>query len=42
MYIVTKRTNEYKQPRGVFLPISFFEKIKLDDGIELKEENISP
>lgn len=42
MYTVTKRANEYKQPRGGFLPISSFEKIKLDDGIELKEENISP
>ena len=42
MYTVSKRAKEYKQPRGGFLPPNSFETIKLDDGIELKEENISP
>ena len=42
MYSVSKRAKEYKQPRGGFLPPSTFEKIKLEDGVELKEENISP
>lgn len=42
MYTVSKRANDYKQPRGGFIPPSTFEKIKIEDGIELKEENISP
>lgn len=42
MCTVSKRAKEYKQPRGGFLPPSSFEKIKIEDGIELKEENISP
>ena len=42
MYTVSKRANDYKQPRGGFIPPSTFEKTKIEDGIELKGENISP
>lgn len=41
MVSVTQRIAEVKQPRGGYLPIKQFNVIKLDDGIELKEENVS-
>lgn len=40
MYSVTQRAKTFKQPRGGFLSIKAFEKIKFDDGVTLSEENI--
>lgn len=42
MASVTQRVKEVTQPRGGYLPISTFQKIKLEDNITLsEEENIS-
>lgn len=41
MKSVTQRVKEIKQPRGGFLPISLFEAIDLNDGVNLyQEENV--
>ena len=41
MKSVTQRVKEIKQPRGGFLPISLFEAIDLNDGVNLyPEENV--
>ncbi len=39
---VTQRIKDIKQPRGGFIPISNFEVTQFNDGLELKEENVSP
>ena len=38
---VTGRAREYKQPRGGYIKPSEMETIKREDGIDLKDENIS-
>ena len=43
MVSVTKRVNDFKQPRGGYLPIKEFETIQLEDNLTLSEdENINP
>lgn len=43
MATVTSRVKSIKQPRGGYLPISFFKEIKLDDKHELNaNENVHP
>lgn len=39
---VTGRIKEIEQPRGGYIKPSSFDKIQIDDGIELGNENISP
>ena len=42
MASVTQRIAEIKQPRGGYLKPSEFEKIIINDGLQLGPENISP
>lgn len=43
MYTVTERAKKFKQPYGGFIPVKSLNKLKIDDGCTLnEEENIHP
>lgn len=42
MSSVAQRIKEIEQPKGGYLPPSSFKKVIFEDGVKLREENISP